>query len=109
MSSNSDSIFNVLSKIKRNPKIVININNRYDNAVQIFIQDNINVSDREIYFPNNKLMVNRLAQDFVDQHSNLLEYCWSLSGNDSIGYRDVWVTTAHLTKRSAFFIEISFE
>ena len=68
MASNSDSIFNLLSYLKRHPKERYIVKSHCTNVVQIFVKDTVKVSDADIYFPDNKLMVNRLEDSFLEQH-----------------------------------------
>ena len=76
MASNSDSIFNLLSYLKRHPKERYIVKSHCTNVVQIFVKDTVKVSDADIYFPDNKLMVNRLEDSFLEQHGSLLDYYW---------------------------------
>ena len=66
MASNSDSIFNLLSYLKRHPKERYIVKSHCTNVVQIFVKDTVKVSDADIYFPDNKLMVNRLEDSFLE-------------------------------------------
>lgn len=109
MSSNSDSLFFVLSYLKRHPKEIIFATNDYSNVVQIYIYDNFHIADADIYFPANRLMVNKLKEDFLAQHGNLLDYFWEKSGRVLTSYHEVWATTTHLTKRAVYLIELSYE
>ena len=72
MASNSDSLFFILSYIKRHPDDLVKAIPAYDNVIRLFISDKVKVSDVEIYFPDNSLMVNRLKLDFISQHGKLL-------------------------------------
>ncbi len=109
MASNSDSIFNLLSYLKRHPEERYIIKSHCSNVVQIFVRDTVRVSDSDIYFPDNKLMVNRLDDGFLEQHGSLLDYYWNQLGRKSIGFREVWATTAHLKQRNVYFVELSYE
>ena len=104
MASNSDSIFNLLSYLKRHPKERYIVKSHCTNVVQIFVKDTVKVSD-----PDNKLMVNRLEDSFLEQHGSLLDYYWNQLGKKSIGFHEIWATTSHLKQRAAYFVELSYE
>ena len=95
LASNSDSIFNILSYLKRHPEKIFALRSRYDNA--------------NIYFPDNKLMVNCLTDDFLAQNGDLLDSFWQLAGHDYIDHHEVWATTSHLTQKNMYLLELSFE
>ena len=109
MASNSDSIFNLLSYLKRHPKDRYIVKSHCTNVVQIFVKDTVKVSDADIYFPDHKLMVNRLEDSFLEQHGSLLDYYWNQLGKKSIGFHEIWATTSHLKQRAAYFVELSYE
>lgn len=109
MASNSDSIFYVLSYLKRHPEAFYFAKNKYDNVVQIFVNDDLQIADADIYFPKNRLMVNRLQEDFLAQHGGLLDYFWEQSGHQAVGYHEVWATSSHLVASKVFLIELSYE
>ena len=109
MASNSDSIFYVLSYSRRHPEAFYFAKNKYDNVVQIFIKDDLQIADADIYFPQNRLMVNRLQDDFLAQHGNLLDHFLEQSGHQPSGYHEVWATSSHLIDSNVFLIELSYE
>ena len=78
LASNSDSIFSILSYLKRHPEKIFALRSRYDNVIQIFFKDVIKVADANIYFPDNKLMVNCLTDDFLAQNGDLLDSFWQI-------------------------------
>lgn len=109
MASNSDSIYNVLSKIKRHPDLVIASNDQYANTLSLIMPDSMKISDAEFYFPDNNLMVNRLSPNFVSQNGDLLDYFYQLTAKQIPDYHDVWVTSSHVTASGRYLIELSFE
>lgn len=109
MASNSDSIFNLLSYLKRHPEKRYIVKSHCTNVVQIFVKDTVKVSDSDIYFPDNKLMVNRLEDSFLEQHGSLLDYYWNQLGKKSIGFHEVWATTSHIKQRDVYLVELSYE
>ena len=109
LASNSDSIFNILSYLKRHPEKIFALRSRYDNVIQIFFKDVIKFADANIYFPDNKLMVNCLTDDFLAQNGDLLDSFWQLAGHDYIDHHEVWATTSHLTQKNMYLLELSFE
>ena len=109
MASNSDYIYYVLTKIKRHPELILVERPRYTNTLMIVIDDHLKVADAAFYFPDNRLMVNRLSNDFVAKNDDLLEdYFHEVAGNEK-SYHNVWVTTSHITAQHAFLLELSFE
>ncbi len=109
MASNSDSLFFILSYIKRHPADLVKAIPAYDNVIRLFISDKVKVSDAEIYFPDNSLMVNRLKLDFISQHGKLLDDFFQMTGRQLRGYHEVWASTAHLTDRNVYLVELSYE
>lgn len=109
MASNSDSIVNVLAYLYLHKEDIRSLNTRYDNVIQLFFKDTVKVFDADVYFPDNKLIVNRMSDEFCTKNGNLLEKFWALAGNETISYHEVWITTAHLTERHVYLLEISFE
>lgn len=109
MASNSDALYYVLSKIYHHPDIVISTVPQYSNAVSILISDKLKVSDADFYFPDHKLMVNRLSLDFVSKNGDLLDYYFDMTDQDNPGYHDVWITTSHIEEQHSYLVELSFE
>ena len=109
MASNSDSIYYVLSKLKKHPELIISQHPQYSNAIVITFSDQMKVADSEFYFPKNKLLVNRLAPSFVAKNGALLDYFFQLTGQSNPGYHDVWITTSHVTKAQQYLIDLSYE
>ena len=54
-------------------------------------------------------MVNRLKLDFISQHGKLLDDFFQMTGRQLRGYHEVWVSTAHLTDRNVYLVELSYE
>ncbi len=109
MASNSDALYYVLSKNYHHPELVIATVPQYSNAVAITVDDKLKVSDSDFYFPEHKLMVNRLSPDFVAKNGDLLDYYYDMTDQDNPGFHDVWITTGHVSKQHAYLIELSFE
>lgn len=109
MASNSDTLYYVLRKINHHPEIVKSKMPLYSNAISFVISDNVQISDAEYYFPDSKLMVNRLTPDFVAQNGELLDYFYQQTRGDVPGYHDVWITTAHVASDSSYLVELSYE
>ncbi|WP_057829027.1 hypothetical protein [Liquorilactobacillus cacaonum] len=109
MASNSDSIFNLLSYLKRHQANCQILNNPYNNVVRLSIPNETPIADTNIYFPANQLMVNRLTDDFVAQHGNLLDFYLDLGQINNPYFIEVWVTTTYVTKIQRYFLELSFE
>ncbi len=73
MASNSDSIYYVLTKIKHHPELIVSEKVQYTNTISVFIKDSLKIADAAFYFPDDRLMVNRLSNDFVAKNGDLLE------------------------------------
>ena len=75
-----DSIFQVLNRIQHDPKIVIKSKSPYQNVIQLFIADDTEIEHADVFFPANKLMVNRLPDDFIKNHRALFKTYWEKAG-----------------------------
>ena len=109
MASNSDTLYYVLSKINHHPELIKTRMPLYSNAISITTPDNLKIADSDFYFPDSKLMVNRLAPEFVAKNGELLDYFYQQTRGDIPGYHDVWVTTSHIPRESVYLIELSYE
>lgn len=109
MASNSDSLYNVLTKLQHHPELVMTSTAQYQNTVSLLFKDSVSVADAAYYFPEGHLMVNRLSPDFVAKNGALLDDYYQLTAQGKTGYHDVWVTTSHLPKRGAYLLELSYE
>ena len=109
MASNSDSIFNLLTHLKRHPQEASFLPADENNIVRIKVSPKTKISDAEIYFPTNHLMVNRLTDDFVAKHGELLNYYQSFTKMTKPHYRDVWATTTFVKQANYYYLELSFE
>lgn len=109
MASNSDSIYYVLTKLKHHPELIKEVQARYTNTVMLFFTDELKIADSSFYFPDMRLMVNRLSNDFVAKNGDLLDYYFQMTNGNAKSYRDAWVTTAHSAKRHLYMLELSYE
>ncbi|KRO07530.1 MULTISPECIES: hypothetical protein [Lactiplantibacillus] len=109
VASNSDSIYNVMFYIAHHPAEITFTTPGYTNVVRMSIPDQIKVANPEIYFPNNKLLVNRFQDDFVAKNGNLLDFFFDYTEKKVPNYHEVWVSTAHLSDKHIYFLELSFE
>lgn len=109
MASNSDSIFNLLSFLKRHPDHYTELETSYNNVLRLAIPDSVQVSDQEIYFPDNKLMVNRMQTNFIAQHGELLNHYQTKTKQPDSYFKEVWITTTHITHAKSYLLEISYE
>lgn len=109
LASNSDSIYYVLTKLKHHPELVKEIRVRYTNTVMILFDDTLKIADAAFYFPVNRLMVNRLSNDFVAKNGDLLDDYFEFIQGSQANYYDVWATTCHVPKKHVFLLELSFE
>ncbi|MFC6294782.1 hypothetical protein ACFQH1_06165 [Lactiplantibacillus daoliensis] len=106
---NSDSIYNVLFYIVHHPAEITFTTPEYTNVVRMAIPDRIKVANPEIYFPNDKLLVNRFEDEFVAKNGNLLDFFFDYTEKKVPNYHEVWVSTAHLPSKNRYFLELSFE
>lgn len=109
MASNSDSIYNVLTYIHRHPQRVTFITQRNSNVVSIGVPDTVPVANVDIYFPTDRLIVNRLDEDFLAMHGELLNDFFNHTHSSKLDYQDVWVTTGYVPGQHAYLVELSFE
>lgn len=109
MASNSDSLYNVLTKIIHHPEIVLKKEYLYTNTVLILIKDTVNIADVSYYFPENKFRVNRLADEFVAKNGEILEHFFQETATEALNYHDVWITTSAVRQQRAYLIELSYE
>lgn len=104
-----EPIYEILKQIEEHPEIIIKLKSPYKNVVQVFIPDSISIEHADFYFPANKLMVNRLPDEFIKIHPNLFADYWEVTGKPRPSFDEVWATTAHLAKEKAYLVELSFE
>lgn len=109
MASNSDTLYHVLSYIKAHPDKVIVEPGQYDNAIVMYLDDDVKLGNPEIYFPLHKLMVNRMAPEFMSMNNELLDYFHDQTRVKDSSYHELWITTSHLAKRNKFLVDLSFE
>ena len=89
MASNSDSIYYVLTKIKHHPELIVSEKVQYINTISVFIKDSLKIADAAFYFPDDRLMVNRLSNDFVAKNGDLLESFFVKTHQEKKNYHDV--------------------
>jgi len=106
---NSDSIYNVLFYIVHHPAEITFTTPSYTNVVRMAIPDQIKVANPEIYFPDDKLLVNRFEDEFVAKNGSLLDFFFDYPEKTVPNYHEVWVSTAHLPSKKRYFLELSFE
>ncbi|AEV94937.1 hypothetical protein [Pediococcus claussenii] len=109
MSTNSDSLYNILDRIRRDPSLATIQRIGYNNVISIVFSDKISVSEPEFYFPNNSLLVDRFSDDFVNKNSSLLEFFQAKTKVPNRGLRQVWITTSHIVTAKQYMIELTFE
>ena len=109
MASNSDSIFHVLTYMQQHPEVINRQPLEYTNVIRLNIPDSIKVADADIYFPRQKLMVNRFTPDFVAKNGDLLDYYYQMTHQEIPNFHDVWVTTSHIIDKNTYLLELSFE
>ncbi|BDZ31436.1 hypothetical protein RA086_09470 [Lactiplantibacillus sp. WILCCON 0030] len=109
MAINSDSIYNVMFYIVHHPAEITFTTPNYTNVVRMAIPDRIKVANPEIYFPNDKLLVNRFEDEFVAKNGSLLDFFFDYTEKKVPNYHEVWVSTAHLPSQKMYFLELSFE
>ncbi|GEL14731.1 hypothetical protein [Pediococcus cellicola] len=109
MATNSDSIYNVLSQIRKHPDRAKINTLGYTNVVQLNMPDSMAVANPEIYFPDETLLVDRLSDEFVDKYNVLLDYFNSLTKRPMKSYHEVWITTSHILEQKSYMLELTYE
>ncbi|TLQ05330.1 hypothetical protein FEZ51_01355 [Pediococcus stilesii] len=109
MATNSDSLYNVLYRIDRKPEMATINHIGYNNVVNMTFPDTTLVSEPNIYFPDNSLLVDRFSDDFVAKNSDILDRFQQKTREKDHGLESVWVTTAHILDKHEYMIELTFE
>lgn len=109
MASNSDTIYHVLSYIKAHPNKVMINPDRYDNVVEMYLDDDVKLGNPEIYFPDQNLEVNRMASEFISMNNELLDYFHDKTAVKDTSYHELWITTSHLANKGKYLVDLSFE
>lgn len=109
MASNSDSIYNVLTYIHRHQDRVRFIRQRNSNVIAIGVPDTVPVANPEIYFPVGHLLVNRMDNDFLAKHGELLNGFFARTNSSKLDYQEVWITTSYIKNAQTYLVELSFE
>ena len=109
MASNSDSIYNVLTYIHRHQRRVDFIQQRNSNVVTVSVPDDVPVANVDLYFPVGHLVVNRMSEDFLAMHGDLLNDFFDRTRSTKPSYREVWITTGYVRDEHAYLVELSFE
>lgn len=109
MASNSDTIYHVLSYIKAHPDKVMTKPSAYDNVVEMYLDDSVKLGNPEIYFPEQKLEVNRMSSDFMSMYSDLLDFFHDKTQVKDANYHELWITTSHLVDQHKYLVDLSFE
>ncbi|MCK8623963.1 hypothetical protein [Apilactobacillus xinyiensis] len=109
MSSNSDTISNILFYIRQHPEKTIFKSGQYKNSIQMFINDDIKIGNTNLFFPKGRLRVNRMNNDFMENNNDLINYFYSLTDDENNNFKEIWVTTGHIVDHHKFIIDLSFE
>jgi len=109
VASNSDSIYNVLTYIHRHQQDVSFIQQRNSNVVSIGVPDTVKVANPDIYFPTDRLLVNRMDDDFLAKNGDLLNDFFDRTNSSKLDYSEVWITTGYIQAEHTYLVEISFE
>lgn len=67
------------------------------------------MANPEIYFPTERLVVNRLNEDFLAMHGELLDDFFDRTTSSKPDYQNVWITTGYVAAQHAYLVELSFE
>lgn len=109
MATNSDSIYYVLSKLKRHPNLITYQTPQFDNAVRFSFPDDVKISDAQEYFPDQRILNSLLSQEFLAKNGDLLDYYFQKTEAANPDYKQVWLMTSHLTDQGVYVMELSFE
>ena len=96
MATNSDSLYNVLYRIDNKPEMARINPLGYRNVLNMT-------------FPDNSLLVDRFADDFVAKNGALLGRFLAKTEALDHGLDSVWVTTSHIVDQHEYMIELTFE
>lgn len=75
----------------------------------MLVNDSVLVNQVSDYFPNHKLAVNRMSVSFLEDHGELLDYFCEQTVENIKGFKELWITTAHLNQVNKLLIDLSFE
>ncbi|UDM31773.1 hypothetical protein [Lentilactobacillus laojiaonis] len=109
MPSNSDTLYHALYYIKNHPSKIAFSQQKYNNALEMFIDDSVPMGNVELYFPDQKLAVNKMSSEFITMHNDLLDYYYNMTNQTDANFSDVWITSSHLVNQHKYLIDISFE
>lgn len=100
----------ILSYIHDHPEKITVEPFQYANVIRFGIDDQTVFPDAEKLFPDMRLHVNRIDPDYVQKHYALLNaFYQQTEEKQKDGFEDVWITTAHLSDRQIFLVDLSFE
>ncbi|GAK48663.1 hypothetical protein LOSG293_460010 [Secundilactobacillus oryzae JCM 18671] len=98
-----------MTYVTRHPEEVHFQKGEYSNVITMGIPDHVAIANRETYFPEGRLMVNRMSNHFVSMHGELLDYFFDMTEKGKPDYREVWITTGYLPKKQLYLLELSYE
>lgn len=100
----------ILTYIQEHPDEVVLEPFQYANVIRFGISDQVDLPDAEKLFPDMRLHVNRIDPEYVKEHHNLLTtFYQQTEEKQKDGFQDVWITTAHLSDRQLYLVDLSFE
>ncbi|KRL39142.1 hypothetical protein FD20_GL000189 [Liquorilactobacillus uvarum DSM 19971] len=50
-----------------------------------------------------------MQTDFIAQHGDLLNHYQEKTKHPDLHFKDIWITTAHITHKKSYLLEISYE
>ncbi|MCM6809889.1 hypothetical protein NE287_03745 [Pediococcus pentosaceus] len=109
MATNSDSLYNILYRIDNKPEMVKIHHIGYRNVINMTFPDTVPVSEPHVYFPDNSLLVDRFADEFVAKNIDILDRFQQKTLDKNHGLDSVWVTTSHILEKHEYMIELTFE
>ncbi|KRM22391.1 hypothetical protein [Latilactobacillus graminis] len=100
----------ILTYIRDHPDEVTLEPFQYANVIRFGIDDQVDLPEVEKRFPDMRLHVIRIDPAYVSKHRNLLTgFYQQTEGKQKDGFQDVWITTAHLSDRQLYLVDLSFE
>lgn len=109
MATNSDSLYYVLSKLKRHPDLLTFQAPQYDNAVRFSFPDTVKIGDANDYFPDSRIINSLLSQQFIAKNGDLLDYYFQHTNAANPDYKQVWLMSSHLPDQGVYMVDLSFE
>lgn len=106
---NEDLNISILNFVHENPQQVVLEPKKYANVLTFAFPDSCYPLDTH-KFPKMRLRVTRLSSGEMTESKGLLNHFYDLTAQkNENGFKNVWLTTAHLETSGLALVELSFE